>query len=459
MSLALPSEFNDALESFNSRKDPRRLSSAFKKVNSTKTSTHQDSWWCLAAGLIVALMGNKNSEQLITDLGLTETATLKAIIKWGKKKNSDRDLLALALETIERLPRKHKFENQHAIAVGNLYQALLKVSRQDDQDNCPTTEIKHISLVKHNSETIQETSETSSCEKSLAPPRSDPIVSNNKVATDQQSFAQQVTPINCHDELHPDSGSLSITSKDLPFSLLKIIHLKDLEQLHLSGSFEKKETLSYLKTLHTLTITNSNFSPEDFDKLPNTLKHLAINLNSPLPSSALSRLVNLNKLTISNTTLKGGLAFLYDLPNLKEVTLCNLPDISNLAEIFTLDQMEKLTLAFMNDLSDVSAIANLPNLTYLSISGLPKLKEIPSLKRLVNLKELHLELLGHVKDFSPAAEAPYLEEVTIGFANENAQTDSFLKFRQICTLKTFTLRNTFHESLAYDVNRMIGETL
>lgn len=111
---------------------------------------------------------------------------------------------------------------------------------------------------------------------------------------------------------------------------------------------------------------------------------------------------------------------------------------------------------YRDDLQDISAITNLQSLEQLAIRGLPKLDSLPSFQRLTSLKLLTMELLNQVRDFGPAALAPYLEEVVIGFAHEQVRIESFLKFKEIPTIKRFHLRNTYNETVADEVNRLVG---
>jgi hypothetical protein len=239
-------------------------------------------------------------------------------------------------------------------------------------------------------------------------------------------------------------------------SLHAIGRLSRLQSLRICGKICDKEALSEVPQLRCLGIHAGELTQEDLNSLPRNLQTLSLSTTNLPPSFSLKPLSNLTSLVLADLSLPSRLSILYDLESIKHLVLYGLANISSLADIFTARELRVLTIGFLHDLEDISAIANLQSLEQLALRGLPKLEFLPSFQRLTSLKLLNMELLNQVYDFGPAAMAPYLEEVVIGFANEQVRIESLLKFKEISTMKRFNLRNTYNEIVADEVNRLVG---
>jgi hypothetical protein len=253
-----------------------------------------------------------------------------------------------------------------------------------------------------------------------------------------------------------DLTHLTVIANDSPVSLHALGHLSHLSSLRISGKICDKEALADVPQLRHLAVQDGDLTLDDLNALPFRLETLSVGTTRLPASFSLKSLPNLTSLVLADLTLPSKLSMLYDLENLKHLVLYGLHQISSMSEIFSAQHLRILTIGFLHDLQDISAIANLQTLEQLAIRGLPKLDSLPSFQRLTSLKFLHLELLNQVRDFGPATLAPYLEEVIIGFASEQVRIESFLKFKEIPTIKRFILRNTYNEAVAQEVNRLVG---
>lgn len=112
MSLPFPSSFNAWVSGFSDRKDIRKLKSALSKAKKKKVS-EKEAWEAVAACAIVGCMNGENPSGISGELSA-----------WAQAKGSSQELLELALEVIERLPRVYRVEAQYAVSLATVHAAL-----------------------------------------------------------------------------------------------------------------------------------------------------------------------------------------------------------------------------------------------------------------------------------------------------------------------------------------------
>ena len=110
MSLSFPLSFNDWLSIFLSRKDPRKLKNTLARVQKSKSVSEKDAWGAVAACAVAGWMNGCKPPGIPAEL-----------VNWASKKGPDRELLLLAIEVLERLPRKYAFEAEYAISLATVH--------------------------------------------------------------------------------------------------------------------------------------------------------------------------------------------------------------------------------------------------------------------------------------------------------------------------------------------------
>lgn len=123
-------------------------------------------------------------------------------------------------------------------------------------------------------------------------------------------------------------------------------------------------------------------------------------------------LKSLQKLTLRSVTLPD-LSILRPLNSLWwfALKLGGTKDITLLSEV---GELKYLEIWRVRGLSDISSISNINSLQFLFLQTLNKVEHLPSFKKLINLKRIHLETMKGIKDISPLADAPAIEDLIIG---------------------------------------------
>lgn len=106
------------------------------------------------------------------------------------------------------------------------------------------------------------------------------------------------------------------------------------------------------------------------------------------------------------------LAVLQPLPRLARLMLAE-NEISTIDSLRGLDSLQILQLYFMSKIEDVDVVADLRSLKLIILDGLPRLERLPDCSNLTALRTVQLESVRPVRDLSPIARAPSLEELLV----------------------------------------------
>lgn len=113
MNLPFPPSFDAWLTGFSERKDTRKLRSVLSKAKKAKKLSEKDAWEAVAACAVVGAMNGCNPPGIPPKL-----------MAWAQAKGADRELLELATEVLERVPRAHRVEMAFVISLATVHAAL-----------------------------------------------------------------------------------------------------------------------------------------------------------------------------------------------------------------------------------------------------------------------------------------------------------------------------------------------
>ena len=151
---------------------------------------------------------------------------------------------------------------------------------------------------------------------------------------------------------------------------------------------------------------------------------------------AISNLSRLEQLTLRSITLPG-LALLLPLKNLwsLDIKLGGSKDLRLLPQVGKLKYLE---LWMIKGLQDINVIGEVVTLQNLFLQALKNVTALPSFRNLRSLRRVTLDTMKGIKDLSPVADAPVLEELLVVAASQ-LKPEDFKPFVGHPTLKSATI--------------------
>ena len=233
-----------------------------------------------------------------------------------------------------------------------------------------------------------------------------------------------------------------LSCRNSPQELLSIIDPLQLTELEIDNDLflqgiENIEAFSNVEHLRLESVHAKDLSP--------LLTLELIDCERVEDFSALYQMPQLESLTVDSNKLRD-ISFVSNMPNLKELSIQNSLVIKLDALADCADTLQKLDLSSNYKVADrnYTVVSQLTNLTQLTLTASYDHEDPPFLPQLANMPKLtQLSIQGY-DDFSPIADAPLLEKVTLTrcYANDYSALESLPHLTSLCLNDISIMENT-----------------
>ena len=275
---------------------------------------------------------------------------------------------------------------------------------------------------------------------------------NSLNSTDFACFPQ-LQSLEIHNSL--STGALAgltkltkLSCRNSPQELLSIIDPLQLTELEIDNDLflqgiENIEAFSNVEHLRLESVHAKDLSP--LLKLEHLTTLELIDCERVEDFSALYQMPQLESLTVDSNKLRD-ISFVSNMPNLKELSIQNSLVIKLDALADCADTLQKLDLSSNYKVADrnYTVVSQLTNLTQLTLTASYDHEDPPFLPQLANMPKLtQLSIQGY-DDFSPIADAPLLEKVTLTrcYANDYSALESLPHLTSLCLNDISIMENT-----------------
>ena len=239
-----------------------------------------------------------------------------------------------------------------------------------------------------------------------------------------------------------------LSCRNSPQELLSIIDPLQLTELEIDNDLflqgiENIEAFSNVEHLRLESVHAKDLSP--LLKLEHLTTLELIDCERVEDFSALYQMPQLESLTVDSNKLRD-ISFVSNMPNLKELSIQNSLVIKLDALADCADTLQKLDLSSNYKVADrnYTVVSQLTNLTQLTLTASYDHEDPPFLPQLANMPKLtQLSIQGY-DDFSPIADAPLLEKVTLTrcYANDYSALESLPHLTSLCLNDISNMENT-----------------
>lgn len=239
-----------------------------------------------------------------------------------------------------------------------------------------------------------------------------------------------------------------LSCRNSPQELLSIIDPLQLTELEIDNDLflqgiENIEAFSNVEHLRLESVHAKDLSP--LLKLEHLTTLELIDCERVEDFSALYQMPQLESLTVDSNKLRD-ISFVSNMPNLKELSIQNSLVIKLDALADCADTLQKLDLSSNYKVADrnYTVVSQLTNLTQLTLTASYDHEDPPFLPQLANMPKLtQLSIQGY-DDFSPIADAPLLEKVTLTrcYANDYSALESLPHLMSLCLNDISIMENT-----------------
>ncbi len=239
-----------------------------------------------------------------------------------------------------------------------------------------------------------------------------------------------------------------LSCRNSPQELLSIIDPLQLTELEIDNDLflqgiENIEAFSNVEHLRLESVHAKDLSP--LLKLEHLTTLELIDCERVEDFSALYQMPQLESLTVDSNKLRD-ISFVSNMPNLKELSIQNSLVIKLDALADCADTLQKLDLSSNYKVADrnYTVVSQLTNLTQLTLTASYDHEDPPFLPQLANMPKLtQLSIQGY-DDFSPIADAPLLEKVTLTrcYANDYSALESLPHLTSLCLNDISIMENT-----------------
>ncbi len=239
-----------------------------------------------------------------------------------------------------------------------------------------------------------------------------------------------------------------LSCRNSPQELLSIIDPLQLTELEIDNDLflqgiENIEAFSNVEHLRLESVHAKDLSP--LLKLEHLTTLELIDCERVEDFSALYQMPQLESLTVDSNKLRD-ISFVSNMPNLKELSIQNSLVIKLDALADCADTLQKLDLSNNYKVADrnYTVVSQLTNLTQLTLTASYDHEDPPFLPQLANMPKLtQLSIQGY-DDFSPIADAPLLEKVTLTrcYANDYSALESLPHLTSLCLNDISIMENT-----------------
>ncbi len=239
-----------------------------------------------------------------------------------------------------------------------------------------------------------------------------------------------------------------LSCRNSPQELLSIIDPLQLTELEIDNDLflqgiENIEAFSNVEHLRLESVHAKDLSP--LLKLEHLTTLELIDCERVEDFSALYQMPQLESLTVDSNKLRD-ISFVSNMPNLKELSIQNSLVIKLDALADCADTLQKLDLSSNYKVVDrnYTVVSQLTNLTQLTLTASYDHEDPPFLPQLANMPKLtQLSIQGY-DDFSPIADAPLLEKVTLTrcYANDYSALESLPHLTSLCLNDISIMENT-----------------